>query len=165
VRAVVQRVNKACVKTRVEALEEISGEIGYGLLVLLGVMLGDTQSQAEFLAKKIAELRIFCDADDKMNLSVIDLNAEILVVSNFTLGADCKKGRRPYFSLSEKPEQANILYEYFVECLMKNEDINKVATGKFGEHMEIEITCNGPVTIILDTDEIYTNLNANKYLK
>lgn len=161
-KAVVQRVNKACVKVGNSTGQEITGEIGYGLLVLLGVMIGDTESQAEFLAKKISEQRIFCDADDKMNLSVIDLCADILVVSNFTLGADCKKGRRPYFSQSEKPQQANILYEYFVECLRGNAAINKVETGRFGEHMEIDMTCNGPVTIILDTDEICANLNANK---
>ncbi len=149
-RAVLQRVNKASVTID----GQIYSEIEKGLVVLLGIIEGDTKEQAIFLAKKIAELRIFTDENDKMNLSASDLNADIMVVSNFTLGADCKKGRRPYFVHAAHPQVANELYEYFVGLVKQDKSINKVSTGKFGEHMELAMVNNGPVTIILDTDEI-----------
>ncbi|WMJ22389.1 D-aminoacyl-tRNA deacylase [Paludicola sp. MB14-C6] len=149
-RAVVQRVKKATM----EINNQVYSTIEKGLVVLLGVMEGDTESQAEFLAKKIAELRIFTDDNDKMNLSATDLQADILVVSNFTLGADCKKGRRPYFVYAAKPDEANVLYEYFVTQVRNDNRIGKVSTGQFGEHMEIAMVADGPVTIVLDTDEI-----------
>ncbi len=124
-----------------------------GLVVLLGVIEGDTQKEAEILAKKIAEMRIFKDENDKMNLSANDLNLDILVISNFTLGADCSHGRRPYFVKAARPEVANGLYKYFVEQ-MKKQPVKKVCTGEFGADMKLSILNDGPVTIILDTDDL-----------
>lgn len=149
-RAVVQRVKKATL----EVNNAVFSSIDKGLVVMLGVMEGDSESQADFLAKKIAELRIFTDENDKMNLSATNLKADIMVVSNFTLGADCRKGRRPYFVYSAKPDIANVLYEHFVTQLRNDERIGKVSTGQFGEHMEISLVADGPVTICLNTDEI-----------
>lgn len=146
-RAVIQRVT--CASVRVDG--EIVGKIGQGLLVLLGVMEGDTASHAELMAAKTANLRIFCDENDKMNKSVLDIGGEILAVSQFTLCADVKKGNRPSFTPSAPPDEANRLYEYYMECLKKN-GVKKVEHGVFGEHMEVSLVNNGPVTILYDTE-------------
>lgn len=148
-KAVVQRVSKASVSIE----GRISGEIDKGLMILLGIKEGDTKAQAEFLAAKIAGLRIFTDEQDKMNLSALDVGGEALVVSNFTLYGDCKKGKRPSYITAARPETADPLYEYFVERLAAA-GISKVATGEFGADMQVMIQNDGPVTLILDTEEI-----------
>ena len=114
----------------------------------------DTKENAEYLAKKICDLRIFKDENDKLNLSLRDLNGDILVVSNFTLSADCKHGRRPSFEHAAKGETAEELYNYFVELIKKTDGLNKVETGEFGAHMHINVANDGPVNIIMDTDNI-----------
>ena len=154
-RAVVQRVKNASV--RVDG--ELIGDVGEGSLVLLGVMEEDTEKEAELLASKTAKLRIFRDSDEKMNLSVLDIDGEILCVSQFTLCADIKKGNRPSFVPSAAPEKANALYEYYMECL-KKEGVRRVEHGIFGADMKVELLNNGPVTIILDTD-IWKNSKFN----
>lgn len=146
-RAVVQRVSSASVKVD----GELIGSAGKGFLVLLGVMDGDTAKEAELLAAKTAKLRVFTDAEDKMNLSVLDIGGDILCVSQFTLCADLKKGNRPSFTPSAAPEQANKLYEYYMECL-KKEGVKNVGHGTFGADMKVELLNDGPVTILLDTD-------------
>ena len=146
-KAVIQRVASAEVRVG----GEVVGHIGKGLLVLLGVMDGDTEAQAELLAKKTAMLRIFCDQDDKMNLSVNDIGGEILSVSQFTLCADVKKGNRPSFTPSAAPEEADALYKYFNKCLCEN-GVKNVETGVFGADMQVSLCNDGPVTIIYDTD-------------
>lgn len=130
---------------------EDGGSTGPGLVILLGVMQGDAENQAEILADKIAGLRIFTDENDKMNLSVNDIGGDLLIVSNFTLGADCKKGRRPSFDLSAPPAEAEPLYEAFVS-LMRERCGGTVRTGKFGADMKVSLVNDGPVTILLDTD-------------
>lgn len=148
-RAVVQRVAGA------EIIIEGSpaGTIGCGLVVFLGVMEGDSEAQAEALAQKLAGLRIFTDEEGKMNRSVLDIGGELLIVSNFTLGADCRKGKRPSFALSAAPELAQPLYHYFVER-MRGSGISTVLTGRFGAHMQVSLNNDGPVTIFLDTDQL-----------
>ncbi len=143
---VVQRVNSASVSVSGETV----GATADGLLVLLGVFNDDTDFDVEILARKIANLRIFCDENDKMNLSVLDIKGEILVVSNFTLCADTKKGNRPSFSNAMEPERADAMYRDFVSALQSN-GVKKVETGKFGAEMQIDMSCNGPVTILLNT--------------
>lgn len=128
-----------------------SGKAEKGLLVLLGVVDGDGEEQAELLAKKTANLRIFCDENDKMNLSLLDIGGDALVVSNFTLAADVRKGNRPSFTGAAAPEIANQLYEFYCKKL-KEQGVNSVETGKFGADMQISMTADGPVTITLDTD-------------
>lgn len=155
-RAVIQRVTSAAV--RVDG--KISGEIKQGLAVLLGVMEGDSKHHAEYFAKKLVELRIFTDDNDKMNLSVQDINGEVLVISQFTLGADCSHGRRPSFINAAKPPIANEIYEHFVEqvgLLQKN----PVQTGIFGADMEFSLVNDGPVTIIFDSNEMGFQSNEN----
>ena len=147
-KAVIQRVKGASVKVGTD----IVGEISDGYLVLLGVMKGDTEEEMQLLAKKTVELRIFSDENDKMNLSIKDIDGEILVVSQFTLCADVTHGRRPSFTPSAAANEANDLYEKFVSQL-KSLGIKKVATGKFGADMKVELINDGPVTIIFNTDE------------
>ncbi|PWL71560.1 MAG: D-tyrosyl-tRNA(Tyr) deacylase [Clostridiales bacterium] len=127
------------------------GAIGPGLVLLLGVMQGDTEVQADILAEKAASLRIFTDENDKMNRSVNDIDGDLLIVSNFTLGADCKKGRRPSFDRSAAPQEAEPLYEHFV-ARMRELCAGRVITGKFGADMKVSLVNDGPVTILLDTD-------------
>lgn len=148
-RAVIQRVQGA----RITIDHRESREIGPGLVVFLGVMRGDGEKQADFLAEKVRELRIFTDENDKMNLSLIDVGGELLVVSNFTLSTDCKKGRRPSFDMAAPPQEAKTLYEQFIrrEC---EAGVQKVETGEFGAHMDVAVLNDGPVTIILDTEKI-----------
>jgi D-tyrosyl-tRNA(Tyr) deacylase len=131
-------------------VEEITcGSIGPGLLILLGVAKTDTTRDADYLAAKIAALRIFNDPQGKMNLSLIDVNGAALVVSNFTLYADCRKGNRPSFDLSAPAGQARALYEYFVESL-RSKSI-RVETGVFQAHMQVHLENDGPVTVILES--------------
>ena len=146
-KAVIQRVKSASVAVNGETV----GSIGEGYMILLGVVEGDEKKHAELTAKKTASLRIFTDEDDKMNRSILDIDGEILVVSQFTLCADVKKGNRPSFINSAKPETANELYEYFMHCL-KDNGVKKVEHGIFGEHMDVSLVNNGPVTILYDTD-------------
>ncbi len=143
-RLVIQRVANA----QVVVDGKITGKIGKGFLVLLGITHSDTKEIADYLVKKLCNLRIFMDENDKMNLSIKDIGGELLIVSQFTLYADCHKGNRPSFVNSANPDYANELYEYFIEeC--KKEEIN-VQTGMFGAHMEVTLLNDGPVTIILD---------------
>lgn len=146
-RAVIQRVNKSSVSVD----GEIKGAVDKGFNVLLGVMNGDTEAQAEMLAAKVAKLRIFEDEDGKMNRSITDIGGEILVISQFTLCADIKKGNRPSFTDSAPPAEADRLYKYFCSELIKN-GVSKVETGVFGADMKVEIENDGPVTIVMDTD-------------
>lgn len=146
-RAVVQRVSR----TRVSVGDEITGEIGKGILVLLGVSREDSEKEAAYLAEKTLNLRIFEDAEGKMNLSLLDIKGELLVVSQFTLYGDARKGRRPSFIDAAAPERANELYEIFVAEARKQ--IEKVETGRFQAMMDVELVNDGPVTILLDSDK------------
>jgi D-tyrosyl-tRNA(Tyr) deacylase len=144
VRAVVQRVSSA----RVEVAGKIAGSVGKGLLVLLGVAQGDTDRQAEWLAEKIAGLRIFEDEAGKMNLSLLEVGGAALIVSQFTLLADCRRGRRPSFTDAAPPEEADRLYQVFVAKL-RSAGL-PVETGVFQAHMDVHLVNDGPVTLILD---------------
>ena len=143
--AVLQRVNNATVY----ADGELSGSIGYGLYILLGVEKGDTELDANLLAEKISKLRIFCDENDKMNLTVQNVDGEIMVVSNFTLSANYSHGNRPDYFGAASPKEACELYEYFVSLLSAK--VKKVATGKFGADMTTEMSTCGPVTIVMNS--------------
>jgi len=145
-RAVIQRVSRA----QVETGGKTAGSIRNGLMVLLGVGRGDTVKDAQYLADKIANMRIFEDSNGKMNLSVLDTGGEILVVSQFTLYADCRKGNRPSFTDAAPPEEANRLYEEFIAHLRVKYPI-KVETGVFQAEMHLEIHNEGPVTIVIDS--------------
>jgi D-aminoacyl-tRNA deacylase len=147
VKALLQRVLKASVTVN----GEIVGEIGEGLAALLGVANGDTEKDADYLVNKIINLRIFTDAADKFNLSVLDIKGEILLISQFTLMADSRHGRRPSFIEAAPPEQAEKLFNYAVEKTRISGI--KVATGRFQQHMEVEIHNSGPVTIMLDSKD------------
>lgn len=147
-RAVIQRVHRA----QITIDREETRQTGRGLVVFLGVLRGDTEKQADFLAEKVYGLRIFPDENDKMNLSLPDVGGEVLVVSNFTLGTDCKKGRRPSFDMTAPPEEANALYLRFVEQL-RAQGV-RVETGEFGAYMEVLVSNDGPVTLIIDTEKI-----------
>ena len=146
-KAVIQRVSYASVSVD----GEVTGSIDKGFLILLGVVDGDTSAQAEVLASKVAKLRVFEDDNQKMNLSLLDIGGEALVVSQFTLCADCKKGNRPSFTPSAPPDIANELYLEFSDLLRSN-GIIKVENGVFGADMKVSLLNDGPVTIILDTD-------------
>ena len=147
-RAVIQRVTSA----KVVADGVLSGEIEKGFMVLLGVEEADTEAHAKVMAEKVANLRIFTDENDKMNLSLLDIDGGALVVSNFTLCADTSHGRRPSFIGAKHPTEANELYEFFMSEL-KRCGVSRVEAGVFGAHMQVSIENNGPVTIILDTDD------------
>jgi len=144
VRAVIQRVSQAGVGVGEEQVAQISA----GLLVLLGVAEGDTTAQADVLADKIVQLRIFDDQDGRMNRSLLDTGGELLVVSQFTLVGDCRKGRRPSFVGAAQPEAANRLYEYFVERV-RGHGV-RAQTGRFGAMMQVALVNDGPVTFILE---------------
>ena len=146
--AVLQRVAHASV--RVEG--EIVGACDQGLCILLGVAKGDTEADADALAAKIVGLRIFCDEDGKMNRSLVDMDGEMLVVSNFTLLAAYKKGKRPDYMNAAAPDEADRLYRYFTDRC--RESVRRVACGVFGAHMELSILNNGPVTIVMDSHEL-----------
>ena len=148
-RAVVQRV----ASSKVIVDESTIGEINKGLLILLGVTHEDTSKDVDYLLDKIVNLRIFEDKNDKMNLSLKDVNGELLVVSQFTLYGDCRKGRRPNFTNAAKPDLATSLYEEFIDKA-KKEGI-KVGTGKFGAHMMVDLVNDGPVTILIDSEKTF----------
>jgi D-tyrosyl-tRNA(Tyr) deacylase len=148
-RAVVQRVTRA----RVTVDDQVVGEIGNGLVVLLGVAHDDTKADADYLAPKIASLRIFDDGDGKMNLSVKEIDGGLLVVSQFTLYGDVRRGLRPSWSEAAPPEVAEPLYEYFVESSRKL--VARVATGSFRKTMQVELINDGPVTIMLDSRKLF----------
>lgn len=147
-RAVVQRVSRA----QVDIDGEPVGAIGRGLLILLGIGHDDGEEQVERLWSKIARLRIFEDADGKTNLSLADVSGEVLVVSQFTLFASCKKGNRPSFTDAGAPDEANRLYEQFVERARR--DVPRVETGRFGAYMDVSLVNDGPFTLWLDTDAL-----------
>ncbi len=156
-RALLQRVRRAGVTVD----GEVIGEVGQGYLILLGVKQGDTIEEARFLAQKTAELRIFEDSEGKMNLSLLDIGGGALVVSQFTLYADCRKGRRPAFINAERPPLAEELYLDYV-ALLQEAGVGYVGTGRFGAEMLVSIENDGPVTILLDTDEIMKHKEAAK---
>lgn len=146
-RAVVQRVSRCCVTVD----GEVVGEIEAGLLVLLGVSKGDTEAAADYLIEKIIGLRIFEDAEGKMNLSVQDAGGAVLVVSQFTLYGDVRRGKRPSFDAAARPEEAKKLYEYFAGKI-RGAGL-RCETGQFQAMMEVELTNSGPVTILLDSEK------------
>lgn len=147
-RAVVQRVLSASV----ECEGKIVSEMGRGFLVLLGVTKSDTTEEADVLAAKIEGLRVFEDENAKMNLALKDVGGDVIVVSNFTLCADCSHGRRPSFINAQRPNEAKVLYEYFIKRL-KFYGVENVGTGVFGGDMQVRIQNDGPVTLILDTED------------
>lgn len=147
-KAVYQRVSHASVTVDGKTV----GAIQDGVLLLVGVTTEDTEAQAEMLAKKVANLRMFSDEDDKFNFSVLDIGGAVLAVSQFTLCANCSHGRRPEFMTAARPETAAPLFNYFVEQLRK-EGVRDVQTGEFGASMKVELCNEGPVTLILNTDD------------
>lgn len=144
-RAVVQRVDRSTVKVG----DKIISSIDKGVVVFLGVGKEDGLSDADYLLEKVVNLRIFEDAADKMNLSLLDMGGDMMIISQFTLLGDCRKGRRPSFFAAEDPEPARSLYDYFVQ--RATEKASRVATGEFQAMMSIEVINNGPVTILLDS--------------
>ncbi len=156
--AVIQRINGGSVCIDGERVAEAKG---HGLLLLLGVSEEDTREDAALLAPKIAKLRIFSDREGKMNLSLLDVDGEVIVVSNFTLLASYRKGNRPDYMHAARPEKAEELYEYFVE-LMK-EHTPKVSTGRFGADMQVSLVNDGPVTIVMDSNVLKQPKNGNDY--
>ncbi|MBN2104138.1 D-tyrosyl-tRNA(Tyr) deacylase [bacterium] len=148
-RAVVQRVDRASVTVN----SRVTGKISQGIHILLGVRSGDTKKDAEWLADKCVNLRIFDDEDGKFNYSCLDIRGEVLVVSQFTLYGDCRRGRRPSFTDAAEPEKAEALYDYFVDQL-KSKGLT-VATGIFAARMQCEIINEGPVTLIVDTEDVF----------
>ena len=147
-RAILQRVAHAEVCVDGQTV----GSCGRGFLILLGVGPSDTTAEADMLLNKIVKLRVFTDENDKMNLSVQDIDGELLVVSQFTLYADCRHGNRPSFTDAAPPEQADRLYRYFAE--RASETVRHVGTGQFGASMQVSLLNDGPVTILLDTKEL-----------
>ena len=141
---VVQRVKNA----KVEVKEKVVGKIDKGYMILVGMTHEDTKETVEYLAKKVCSLRVFSDENGKMNLNIKDINGEMLIVSQFTLYADCVRGNRPSFTNAAKPEEANMLYEYFCEKVSENGI--KVEKGIFGADMQVSLLNDGPVTIILE---------------
>jgi D-tyrosyl-tRNA(Tyr) deacylase len=148
-RAVIQRVSRA----KVSANGEVAGEIGAGLLVLLGVALHDAEADADYLADKIAGLRVFEDDAGKMNLSVVEISGAVLAVSQFTLYGDVRRGKRPSFDAAARPERARELYEYFVAKIRAAG--LRCETGRFQEMMKVELVNEGPVTILLDSQKLF----------
>jgi len=138
-------------KASVSVAGELVGQIGQGLLVFLGISRGDTERDAHYLAEKTVSLRIFPDSEGRFNLSALDTRGELLVVSQFTLLADTKKGRRPSFTKAAPPEEAEVLFEQFLSYLQSSG--LRVASGRFQQHMLVEIHNDGPVTIMLDSKE------------
>jgi D-tyrosyl-tRNA(Tyr) deacylase len=146
-KAVIQRVKSA----HVAVDNTIISNIGNGLMVLLGIQDGDTEREADFLVEKIIHLRIFEDDQGKMNLSLKDLKSELLVISQFTLVGDCRKGRRPSFTRAAAPDRANALYEYFIGRAIESGVVTK--SGQFQANMDVSLVNQGPVTLVLDTRE------------
>ena len=152
--AVLQRVKRAAVTVEGETV----GSCQEGLCILLGVAKGDTEKDAEALAEKTVGLRIFCDENDKMNLSVKDIGGEALIVSNFTLLAAYRKGKRPDYMGAAAPDEANRLYEYF--CGLCEKELAHVGRGIFGAEMAIDLACDGPVTIVMDSNVLLKKNNG-----
>lgn len=148
---VIQRVKNASV----EVNDKIIGKINKGFLVLIGITHNDTTETADYLIRKLVNLRVFDDENDKMNLALKDVNGELLLVSQFTLYADCRNGNRPAYIEAAKPERANELYEYIIEECKKQ--IKVVQTGIFGADMKVELLNDGPVTIIMDSNTLIKN--------
>lgn len=148
-KAILQRVSNA----RVDIKDKTVGQIDKGFLILLGVENGDDQRDAEVLAAKISGLRVFTDENDKMNLSLTDVGGGVLVISNFTLCADCSRGRRPSFISAARPETAEPLYEYFCKKIIDN-GISRVEKGVFGADMQVSLTNDGPVTIEINSKDL-----------
>lgn len=149
-RAVIQRVKKSSVAVD----GQVIGEIGKGFNLLLGICEDDTEADMDYIINKVVNLRVFEDEDGKMNLSLKDIDGELLVVSQFTLYGDCRKGRRPSFSRSGSVFEAEKKYRMFVEKIMK-ESLKKIAFGQFQADMEVNITGDGPVTILLDSERMF----------
>lgn len=148
-KAILQRVTFAEVKVDGNTV----GKIDNGFLILLGVAEGDTEKEADALSAKVATLRVFTDENDKINLSLADIDGEVLVISNFTLYADCSHGRRPNFMKAAKPDIAEPLYEYFCKKMLDN-GVRKVEKGIFGADMKVSLLNDGPVTIDIDTRDL-----------
>jgi len=148
-RCVIQRVSNASVTVD----GKISGKINKGVVVLVGIQAADTIREINWMTEKIANLRIFVDSDDKMNLSLLDIHGEMLIVSQFTLYGDCRKGRRPGYSSAAPPEIAEPLYEKFIERVRQMNI--PAATGKFGAMMDVALINDGPVTLLLDSDKTF----------
>lgn len=149
-RAIVQRVSRS----KVTVDHNLTGEISGGLMILLGVGATDTVKDADYLVDKIMKLRVFEDQEGKMNLSINDIHGEVLIVSQFTLYGDCRKGTRPSFSNAAPASMAEELYQYFIhKCVEAG--IKKVQTGLFGAHMVLDITNDGPVTILIDSEKVF----------
>jgi len=148
-RVIVQRCSRA--EVRIDG--QVAGQIGKGFMVLVGITDGDGRAEAELLAKKVAQMRVFEDAEGKMNLSLNDVGGAILSISQFTLYADCRKGNRPSFIRAARPETAEPLYDYFNNVLRAQYGLD-VQTGRFGADMKVDFVNDGPVTIILDTEEL-----------
>ncbi|EDU35788.1 D-aminoacyl-tRNA deacylase [Clostridium sporogenes] len=148
-RAVVQRV----ISSKVEVDGKVIGSIGKGLNVLLGISREDTEEDIKYLKEKIINLRIFEDENEKLNKSLLDIGGDIIIVSQFTLYGDCRKGRRPSFVEALGGEEAYILYNKFVESIKR--EVNNVATGEFGADMKVYIENDGPVTILLDSKKTF----------
>lgn len=157
-RFVIQRVSRASV----EVDKKIVGKINQGFLVLIGITNSDTKDTADTLINKLLKLRIFEDDNGKMNLSIKDVNGSLLLVSQFTLYANCRKGNRPDFLNAAKPDYANELYKYIIERC-KNENI-EVQTGVFGAEMKVSLLNDGPVTIILDSEELVKPAKIDKVM-
>lgn len=147
-RVVIQR----CSHAEVRINNKVVGRIGKGFVLLVGITDTDTEKEVDILAKKVAQLRVFEDADGKMNLSLKDVNGAILSISQFTLYADCRKGNRPSFIQAARPEQASPLYDYFNQALRDSYGLT-VETGQFGADMKVDFVNDGPVTILLDSDD------------
>ena len=148
-RIVVQRCSRAEVRTS----GQVVGRIGKGFMLLVGITDGDTRAEADLLAKKVAQMRVFEDAEGKMNLALKDVGGAILSISQFTLYADCKKGNRPSFIRAARPEVAEPLYDYFNNVLRTEYGL-QVETGRFGADMKVDFVNDGPVTILLDSMEL-----------
>ena len=149
-RAVIQRVNSATCTVD----GEVTGSCKEGLCILLGIYGTDTDLEARLLAEKIIKMRIFRDPEGRMNKSLLDIDGEMLVISNFTLCADCVHGHRPDFMHAMRAEEANRLYEYFISLVRR--ELRQVGTGRFGAHMHIASDLDGPVTLVLDSTDIYS---------
>ncbi|MDO4906638.1 D-aminoacyl-tRNA deacylase [Neisseria sp.] len=152
-RAVIQKVTRAAVEVAGGSGRETAGRIGHGLVVLLGVGRGDTEADARYIADKTANLRIFEDGADRLNLSLQDAGGAVLLVSQFTLYGDARSGRRPSFSEAAPPEEANALYEQ-VAAMLRGHGIT-VETGRFQTHMQVELCNDGPVTLLLDSRKMF----------
>lgn len=149
-RAVIQRVDYASVVVD----GQIAGQIQKGIMVLIGMIESDNEKVMDYMLDKISNLRIFEDENEKMNLSLFDIDGELLIVPNFTLYGDARKGKRPSYSNAASPQKAEILFEQFVEKAKKL-NLKKVETGKFQEHMDVTLLNSGPVTILLDSEKIF----------